>query len=445
MDAPFILHAKRSYFILSPMTYRKKLIEVSLPLEAETLENIRLAFFPELTVPVEEEPQLPVEKQLGLFEEALKWMRIPPILRMKKMDKSAKQFHEGRLQAPIQRRLWMVFFLCISFLTYGSTGYIKANNAQPVFQQTDQRRAISVGVECFSLIDNNWNLLKGTNTTGAANEATKKLKKIGFSVAEYKTPADFTSIANELSQAEVFFYAGHGYSGGLAFVDGDCRLTGLVTSSNLQNVTAPGLRLAVISACLTGENIQDPNNFLMALQRSGAHKVIGFNRTINSYSMGTWSKIFWRHMLEDGMEAGEAARKAAGEIVQDDWLNAIVIGRIDEASLVVLGDEEVRLLKETSASPAPLPAIIQTLWETVKEGATRILSAGWNDIKERAGKWLEGIQKDLEEWFAKTAQEFLKNLLKELDRALYQMCCASGPTSMVIAGAFLHSMRKRKR
>jgi putative DNA methylase len=37
--------------------------------EAETLENMRLAFFPDLTVPVEEEPQMPVEKQLGMFEE----------------------------------------------------------------------------------------------------------------------------------------------------------------------------------------------------------------------------------------------------------------------------------------------------------------------------------------------------------------------------------------
>lgn len=37
--------------------------------EAETLENIRLAFFPELTVPTEEEPQMPVEKQMGLFAE----------------------------------------------------------------------------------------------------------------------------------------------------------------------------------------------------------------------------------------------------------------------------------------------------------------------------------------------------------------------------------------
>lgn len=37
--------------------------------EAETLENMRLAFFPELTVPVEEEPQMPAEKQLGMFEE----------------------------------------------------------------------------------------------------------------------------------------------------------------------------------------------------------------------------------------------------------------------------------------------------------------------------------------------------------------------------------------
>ena len=38
--------------------------------ESETLENIRLAFFSELTVPVEEEPQMPAEKQLGMFEEA---------------------------------------------------------------------------------------------------------------------------------------------------------------------------------------------------------------------------------------------------------------------------------------------------------------------------------------------------------------------------------------
>jgi len=37
--------------------------------EAETLENMRLAFYPEMTVPVEEEPQMPVEKQLGLFKE----------------------------------------------------------------------------------------------------------------------------------------------------------------------------------------------------------------------------------------------------------------------------------------------------------------------------------------------------------------------------------------
>jgi adenine-specific DNA methylase len=37
--------------------------------EAEVLENMRLAFYPEMTVPVEEEPEMPVEKQLGLFEE----------------------------------------------------------------------------------------------------------------------------------------------------------------------------------------------------------------------------------------------------------------------------------------------------------------------------------------------------------------------------------------
>jgi len=38
--------------------------------EAETLENLRLAFYPEMTVPVEEEPEPPVEKQLGLFAES---------------------------------------------------------------------------------------------------------------------------------------------------------------------------------------------------------------------------------------------------------------------------------------------------------------------------------------------------------------------------------------
>jgi hypothetical protein len=36
--------------------------------EAEVLENMRLAFYPEMTVPVEEEPEMPVEKQMGLFE-----------------------------------------------------------------------------------------------------------------------------------------------------------------------------------------------------------------------------------------------------------------------------------------------------------------------------------------------------------------------------------------
>ena len=39
--------------------------------EAETLENIRLAFFPELTVPVEEEPQMPIEIQFGMLEESV--------------------------------------------------------------------------------------------------------------------------------------------------------------------------------------------------------------------------------------------------------------------------------------------------------------------------------------------------------------------------------------
>jgi putative DNA methylase len=38
--------------------------------EAEVLENMRLAFYPEMTVPVEEEPLVPIEKQLGLFEQA---------------------------------------------------------------------------------------------------------------------------------------------------------------------------------------------------------------------------------------------------------------------------------------------------------------------------------------------------------------------------------------
>lgn len=37
--------------------------------EAKTLENMRLAFYPEMTVPTEEEPALPVEKQMELFGE----------------------------------------------------------------------------------------------------------------------------------------------------------------------------------------------------------------------------------------------------------------------------------------------------------------------------------------------------------------------------------------
>jgi hypothetical protein len=37
--------------------------------EAEVLENLRLAFYPEMTVPTEEEPELPIEKQMGLFDE----------------------------------------------------------------------------------------------------------------------------------------------------------------------------------------------------------------------------------------------------------------------------------------------------------------------------------------------------------------------------------------
>jgi hypothetical protein len=38
--------------------------------EAETLENLRLAFFDDLTAPVEDEPEMPTMKQGAMFEEA---------------------------------------------------------------------------------------------------------------------------------------------------------------------------------------------------------------------------------------------------------------------------------------------------------------------------------------------------------------------------------------
>lgn len=368
------------------------------------------------------------------------------------MNKVPSQIRFRLLNHSIKRRLTILLLSCILLLTYGSVGAAQPKTSPALALQTEDPVVVTVGFDCFAWKPEWLDPLKFdlTTTNGTAQNVADKFRQYGFDISHHNTPSKFDPIASEFGRAQVFFYAGHGFNQGLGFVDGGCNVSQLVTSSNLENVSAPNLQLAVILACSTGENTQDPQNFLVSLQRAGARKALGFNRDVNMHAAGTWSELFWGHVLDDNLEASEAARKAAGEVSQHNWLNVIVPGGIDESALAIVGNEDVYLAREAAPSngilswlsliPAVVQQFIQGLWNNI----SNLISSVWEDLQEKIQAGLESLQRKLEQWFAETLKSLINEFLRELDRVLYQLCCAPGPVSMIFMGTLVYSARKRK-
>lgn len=234
--------------------------------------------------------------------------------------------------------------------------------------------------------------------------------------AGYTSTAHENNTANEAIQTipgdDIFFFYGHGYYAGLLFHDDKCNNSFLL-SKNVEDIESPNLKLAVLLGCKTGEKIDDPGNIMRAFQTAGSKKVIGFSDVIDLLAANHWNNSFWTYAIDDRMEVGSAAMKAANDQIWGMyWLSP--------NNLVILGDEEVYLIPRVDDREEDLADDILKYFEALYEN----IKIEWDNIVA------EG-ERRLLEILVTQFQIYLERLYQLLFEYLYQ--CCFGPLGIGIA------------
>jgi hypothetical protein len=168
----------------------------------------------------------------------------------------------------------------------------------------------------------------GLDTTPIAQTMGEKLTTTGFASSTFKN-VSASSAGSRLKSDRVFFFAGHAnYDAVAALVfqesGGDSQSNaGGIAASSVSGLDLSRLQTAVLLACLVGKNLDAPDNLMTAFHNRGAQSVIGFKSLVAMSSRvpfgpepwgKVWADHFGQYALEEHMELGDAARKAANDV-----------------------------------------------------------------------------------------------------------------------------------
>jgi len=124
--------------------------------------------------------------------------------------------------------------------------------------------------------------------------------------------ATSSAVEQQLANADLFHFSGHGYAG--STVAGLYLSDALLTSVSLQNVSLPRCRLAVLSACFTAvgedEGLTNPDSLVHALLDAGARTVIASRWNVDSAATATLMSRFYSNLPTSG-DPAQALRSAS--------------------------------------------------------------------------------------------------------------------------------------
>jgi hypothetical protein len=209
------------------------------------------------------------------------------------------------------------------------------------------------------------------DTRSSATTFGERLRKAGFDSGVFLNDSAVTAAAN-LEEDAVFFFSGHGYEQALLFEDdkGDksylanASVTAKVNYERVDQLDLSQLQVAILAACLTAGDATGTRNMLSTFVGGGTWCGIGFKESMNAQLMAKWCDSFGKYAVEEGKEVGEAAQKAAADVVSSGRWG---LGANYSKSLVILrhaGKDEVYISRAagvgiptstTVLTPTPTP------------------------------------------------------------------------------------------
>lgn len=252
-------------------------------------------------------------------------------------------------------------------------------------------------------------------------EAMSQLQPLGYTVRTHENDTAEAAY-NRLAEATVFFSYSHGTSTGLLFHDDQCNYTKLAL---VKPVTAPDLRLAVLLGCETGQNLNDPNNILRKFQNAGARKAIGMGQVVPKRVADHWNKLFWEYAVQEGMEVGDAARKAANDNTFDYWF-------FGPPPVVILGNEDVYVHPKSES-------VLDTV--DLSGSPQEFLQRQWNDLRQKIEQqitvWLQELEKSIQAGIERAIRQAIGDALRQL--------CGASAGIIVLVGTVAWGYRQRER
>lgn len=349
------------------------------------------------------------------------------------MNNNLAKLREGK---SMKRNIVMSALLAI--LLFPSLGFIKPSNP---LSTAPSHKSVVWGFDCKYFHDIT---SYGTfNTYSTAQNISSIIRQHGYTVDLQKNPTKPDTIHSSFDGAEIFFYIGHGAPTVLALSDENCQFVRGFSKDTLSKVNTSNLRFVLLSACLTGQDTNDPNSILRAFKDAGATKVIGFNKTMNEFAIKQWSKKFWKYAFQDGMEVSDAAHRATNEMAQNVIYTNVLGWNTD--SLVILGTDLLYLGYKPSFPDFSQgwELFLQDLWNNIQTQVQQFA----NQLLEKFNAWWADewskIQKSITEWIQDEFSKWLEQFIKELEKIISQTCFPPVSMFFIFAGVLAYQKRHR--
>ncbi|MCL6450837.1 MAG: VWA domain-containing protein [Acetobacteraceae bacterium] len=201
-------------------------------------------------------------------------------------------------------------------------------------------------------------------------KAAAFLRPLGYKVGEYPDVVADAALGR-LHNDSVFGFIGHASPQRLLFKETtkqvsllsfkfNVRQFSFLESSQVKELKAGRLALAVLVGCETAKNISKPDNTARAFLNSGAVVVVGFAKKVEVRGANKWYVNFWqevasgRNVYEAAERARTRARSESGEPTKEllyPSLDSMMIYPAAEASRLYLKPAPPRLRVDQSRVP----------------------------------------------------------------------------------------------
>jgi hypothetical protein len=236
----------------------------------------------------------------------------------------------------------------------------------------DQSYFASIGFKYWKWYEIIEGLIGNDDTRKNADTARQLLLDQGYHAPKLETIRVDDAIPH-IEMSSIFYFNGHGKREDdrtlIYFYDGEqysklyggspAALGDQVPYRFVSELSAPDLKLVVISGCETGKGLESEGNLLWSFSQLPVNVVIGFNQNISQLSSSRWGSNYWNNIAK-GSGAIEAAKAAA---LQEEKAFFPFINRINVQSLAILTDLETDLI----IVPAPPHPVKQNGFERNNE------------------------------------------------------------------------------